>query len=63
MEHHPGTHVGVPLGGVFDPIFTIPKKNQCPDAMEIYTEHVGIIDSFKCGSVKKAVAMLKEKIC
>lgn len=39
------------------------QKEQYPDAMEIYEEHVGIIESFKCGDVKKAVALLKEKIC
>jgi hypothetical protein len=38
-------------------------KDQYPDAMEIYAEHVGIIDSFKGGDVKRAVALLKEKIC
>ena len=38
-------------------------QDQYPDAMEIYAEHVGIIDSFKGGDVKKAVALLKEKIC
>ncbi|MDP1564284.1 MAG: GntR family transcriptional regulator [Pirellulaceae bacterium] len=39
------------------------QKEQYPDAMEIYEEHVGIIQSFKCGDVKNAVALLKEKIC
>lgn len=39
------------------------QKDQYPDAMEIYAEHVGIIDSFKGGDVKQAVALLKEKIC
>jgi DNA-binding GntR family transcriptional regulator len=39
------------------------QKDQYPDAMEIYAEHVSIIDSFKGGDVKKAVTLLKEKIC
>jgi DNA-binding GntR family transcriptional regulator len=38
-------------------------QDQYPDAMEIYAEHVGIINSFKGGDVKQAVALLKEKIC
>ncbi len=39
------------------------QKEQYPNAMEIYAEHVGIIASFKGCDVSKAVALLKEKIC
>jgi DNA-binding GntR family transcriptional regulator len=39
------------------------QPGQYPDAMEIYAEHVGIIESFRGGDMKKAVALLKEKIC
>ncbi len=34
------------------------QTDEYPDAMEIYAEHVGIIDSFISGDVKKAVALL-----
>jgi DNA-binding GntR family transcriptional regulator len=38
------------------------QKDQYPDAMEIYEEHVGIVDAFRGSDEKKAVALLKEKI-
>ena len=38
------------------------QKDQYPDAMDIHAEHVGIIESFKGGDMKKAVKLLREKI-
>ncbi len=43
--------------------FNDTQKDQYPDAMEIHAEHVAIISILKGDDVKKAVALLKEKIC